>query len=156
MPPGSEGPPDPLLTDSGFSWLQVEFGSVIIGTGSGRFGALNDAIYSNNEETFVTVPSGRGSDVRGIWHNHITRSGSLQQAIDRYPSVFSDNRGDWAGLQALADASGVANPSLWLTGPDGVTREFKLSERAYYESLTEPQMERGEGLSGRERNEPRG
>lgn len=106
---------------------------------------------------YVALPSGSGSDVQGMWHNHIHRDGADQRAIDRYPSVYSDNRGDWAGLQALATAvapnNPAFNPSLWLTGPDGVTREFKLSEREYYESLTDEQMKEGEGLEGKERSE---
>jgi hypothetical protein len=38
-------------------------------------------------------------------------------------------------------------------GPDGVTREFKLSERAYFEGLEDPAKVKGEGLDGRERTQ---
>lgn len=153
VPPGFDGPADPLVSDQGFTWHDVEFGSIIIGTGGGRFGALNDAIYSNNEPKFVTLPSGAGSDVRGVWHNHIRQGTAQELSFGRYPSVYPGGGGDWAGLQALADKTGNPNPSLWLTGPDSITREFKLSEREYYQSLTDAQREQGVGLEGKERNE---
>ena len=38
-------------------------------------------------------------------------------------------------------------------GPDGITREFKLSERALFENLTPEQMAARVGLDGKERTD---
>jgi hypothetical protein len=114
-----------MTTEQGNTWKQVEFGTAIVSTGGGGFGAVNSAIYSDDQEF----------------------------AIAKYPSVFSSGSGDWAALADLAGKTNNPNPSLWLMGPDGMTREFKLSERAYFESLTDTQKEAQAGLQGRERNE---
>jgi hypothetical protein len=156
LPPGTEGPADPPVTDQGFTWREVEFGGIIIGVPGGRFGALNDAIYSNNDPNKATLPSGAGNDVRGVWHNHVQQGTAHDRGLARYPSSFAGGRGDWSALQSLAEKTGNPNPSLYLMGPDGVTREFTLSERAYFESLTDAQRGEGVGLAGKERNEPCG
>ena len=144
-----------MTTEQGNTWKQVEFGTAIVSTGGGGFGAVNSAIYSNDLVNRVALPSGFGSDVRGMWHNHPVKApvGSQEFAIARYPSVFPNGSGDWAALADLAGKTNNPNPSLWLMGPDGMTREFKLSERAYFESLTDTQKEAQAGLQGRERNE---
>lgn len=108
-------------------------------------------IYSSDQPGFAAIPSGIGQPVQGVWHSHITRGGPGQQAIDRYPSP-----GDWSTLEQVAGRAGaVRDPSLWITGPDGVTREFKLTERAYFESLATPtdssKLIAGVGLDGKER-----
>jgi hypothetical protein len=151
LPPGVSGPPDPVTTSTGNDWRSVEFGAVIIRNVDGSFGALNDMIYSSNLQGYAALPSGVGQPVQGLWHSHPTRGGSDQWAIDRYPSPD-----DWASLARVAGQAGAAaNPSLWITAPDGVTREFQLSERAYFESLSaDPsKMINGEGLDGRERTQ---
>ena len=156
VPPGA-GPSDPLITPGGSNWTQVEFGAVIVRNADGSYGALNDAIYSNDSPSQAHLPSFEGSDAVGIWHNHSTRGDPDQQMTDRYPSSYPDSRGDWDALQRLHDAVAPNNPnfnpSLWITGPDGITREFKLSDRASYESLTPDQMKAGEGLDGTERTQ---
>lgn len=151
------GPPNPLLTSNGFDWTQVEFGAIISrNAADGRFGALNDAIYSNGMPGYAHLPSLAGSDAVGIWHNHPRRGNEGQQDIDRYPSSAA-GRDDWDALQGLKDTVAPNDPnfdpSLWITGPDGTTREFKLSERAYYESLTSEQMQADEGLDGKGRTQ---
>ncbi|HEX8064196.1 MAG TPA: hypothetical protein VF535_13400 [Allosphingosinicella sp.] len=149
LPAGTAGPPDPMTTSAGNDWTTVEFGAVIVRNTDGSFGALNDMIYSSNLPGYAALPSGAGQPVQGLWHSHPTRGDAAQHAIDRYPST-----GDWAALARTADQAGAAaNPSLWITGPDGVTREFSLSERGYYESLAaDPsRMVDGEGLAGKER-----
>lgn len=152
-PPGA-GPPNPI-TSGGGDWKQVEYGAVIVRNPNGSYGALNDAIYSNGSPGFVTLPSFVGTNAVGFWHDHTTRDDPNQQAIDRYPS--SQAGGDWDELQRLHDqvAPGDASfdPSMWITGPDGATREFKLSERSYYESLESEQMAAGVGLNGKERTQ---
>jgi hypothetical protein len=154
-PPGA-GPPNPLTTPSGSDWTRVEFGAVITRGPDGRYGTLNDSIYSNDAFNFVVLPIS-GDNIEGIWHNHTVQGDANQQLVGRYPSNYADGRSDWTALQSLKD--NVApndpgyDPSLWLTGPDGVTREFKLSERAYYENLTDAQMQAGEGLNGKERTQ---
>jgi hypothetical protein len=151
LPAGVSGPPDPMTTSSGNDWRMVEFGAVIIRNADGSYGALNDMIYSSNQAGYVALPTGVGQPVQGLWHSHPTRGDSDQWAIDRYPSPA-----DWSGLARLVGQAGAAaNPSLWITAPDGVTREFQLSERAYFESLSaDPsKMVNGEGLNGRERTQ---
>lgn len=149
LPAGVSGPPDPVTTSAGNDWRTVEFGAVIVRNADGSFGALNDMIYSSNQPGYVALPSGSGQSVQGTWHSHPTRGDSDQRAIDRYPSP-----GDWASLARVAGQAGAAaNPSLWITGPDEVTREFSLSERSYFESLAaDPtKMVNGDGLAGKER-----
>lgn len=155
-PPGA-GPPNPVLTAAGNDWTQVEFGAIISrNAADGRFGALNDSIFSNDAPNFALLPNSAGSNAVGIWHNHPSQGGPEQWATARYPSSGA-GRDDWDALQRLHDMVAPNDPnfdpSLWITGPDGVTREFKLSERAYYENLTEDQMKAGEGLEGKERTQ---
>lgn len=149
LPAGVSGPPDPVTTSAGTDWTAVEFGAVIVRNADGSFGALNNMIYSSNQPNYVALPSGIGQPVQGLWHSHPTRDGPNQWAIDRYPSS-----GDWSGLARVAGQAGAAaDPSLWITGPDGVTREFSLSERSYFESLAtdSTKMVNGDGLAGKER-----
>jgi hypothetical protein len=151
LPAGISGPPDAIITSAGNDWRTVEFGAVIIRNADGTFGALNDMIYSSNLPGYVALPNGVGQAVQGVWHSHITRGDSDQRAIDRYPSP-----GDWSSLAGLAGQPGaIANPSVWITGPDGVTREFQLSDRAYFENLAKDpsRMINGEGLDGKERTQ---
>jgi hypothetical protein len=108
-------------------------------------------IYSNDEVLRATLPSGVGQPVQGAWHSHPVRGDAKQQMIDRYPSP-----GDWDALVHIGGQSGAtANPSLWITGPDGVTREFSLSDLAFFKSMEadRTRMENGEGLAGRERTQ---
>lgn len=151
LPAGVSGPPDPVRTSAGNDWRTVEFGAVIIRNADGTFGALNDMIYSSNQPGYVALPNGVGQAVQGVWHSHPTRGDFRQQAIDRSPSPA-----DWSNLAGIAGQAGAAsNPSLWIIGPDGVTREFSLSERSYFEALAKDpsKMENLEGLDGRERTQ---
>lgn len=134
---------------TGGDWTKVEFGAVIVKNPDGTFGALNNMIYSSNQATYVGLPDSSGQPVQGLWHSHPTRDDLEQRAIDRYPSPA-----DWNALARIAGQSGAAaDPSLWITGPDRVTREFKLSERSSVESLSVDQMKSGDGLAGRERTQ---
>lgn len=147
LPSGVSGPPDPVTTSSGNDWTKVEFGAVIVRNPDGSFGALNNMIYSSNQATYAALPASSGHPVQGIWHSHPLRGGVEQQAIDRYPSP-----GDWASLARIGGQAGAAaDPSIWLMGPDGITREFRLSERSTFENLSADQMKQGQGLPGRER-----
>lgn len=152
LPAGVSGPPDPVTTASGNDWRTVEFGAIIVRNSDGSYGALNNMIYSSDQAGYVALPSSVGQPVQGLWHTHPTRdSTTMQRAIDRYPSA-----GDWSALARIGGQTGAAaDPSLWITGPDSITREFKLSERAYYESLAaDPtKMVNGEGLDGKERTQ---
>ena len=97
----------------------------------------------------AALPSSVGQPVQGLWHNHPLRGGLGQQAIDMYPSPR-----DWATLADIGKQPGAAaDPSFWVTGPDGVTREFKLSERDYIEGLGPDRQANKEGLAGRERTQ---
>lgn len=150
LPAGVAGPPgNPLTTPSGNDYTKVEFGAVIVRNADGTYGAMNDTIYSNDLPDRVNMAIGSGHAVQGFWHSHPVRGSQGQQMLDRYPSEF-----DWQQLAGLAGKMGVVlNPSVWVMGPDGVTREFKLSERAYFESLDDPAKVKGEGLDGRERTQ---
>ncbi|HEX8238551.1 MAG TPA: hypothetical protein VF574_02300 [Allosphingosinicella sp.] len=152
LPPGVSGPPDPITTSSGNDWTKVEFGALIVKNSDGSFGAFNDLIYSNDDARYVLVPYNSTQPIQGFWHTHPAGADSAgQQAINRYPSPF-----DWNVLSQIAGrSSSVSDPSLWVTGPDGVTREFKLSERSYFEDLAENEsrMEDGDGLEGRARTQ---
>lgn len=149
LPPGVSGPEDPVTTSAGNDWRKVEFGAVIVRNPDGSFGPLNNMIYSSNHALYVGLPDSSGQPVQGLWHSHITRDGEGQRAIDRYPSP-----GDWNALARIGGQTGAAaDPSLWITGPDGVTREFKLSERSSIESLSDEQMKAGDGLPGKERTQ---
>lgn len=151
LPAGVSGPEDPVTTSSGNDWRKVEFGAVIVKNPDGTFGALNNMIYSSNQPGYVALPDSTGQPVQGLWHSHIRRDTPEQQAIDRYPSPR-----DWDALGRIGGQAGAAlDPSIWITGPDGITREFKLSERAYFEKLDDDplKMEKGEGLEGRERTQ---
>lgn len=151
LPPGVSGPEDPLTTSTGSDWTKVEFGALIVKNPNGTFGAFNDTIYSSDKAAYVLVPYNSTQPIQGLWHTHPAGTDSAgRQAINRYPSSF-----DWSVLSQIAGrSSSVSDPSVWVTGPDGVTREFKLSERSYFENLAqnESKMENGEGLEGRERN----
>lgn len=155
-PPGA-GPDNPLIS-GGADWTHIEYGAVIARNPDGSFGALNDAIYSNGAPNYVLLPISGGADIQGLWHNHITSADPIQQMVNRYPSVYEPNeRSDWTMLQDLKDHVAPNDPdydpSMWITGPDGATREFKLSERSYFEGLSREQMQAGEGLAGRERTQ---
>lgn len=155
--PPAAGPPNPILI-GGLSWQHVEFGAVIVRNADGSYGALNDAIYSNAAPGYVHTPDFAGTNAQGIWHNHPDRGDDRQDAIDSYPSASNQGqRSDWDVLQDLKDAVApndpTFDPSLWIMGPDGVTREFKLSERALLENLSPDQMAARVGLNGRERTQ---
>lgn len=149
LPSGVSGPEIPLSTSAGNNWTTVEFGAVIVKNLDGSYGAFNNMIYSSNQPLYAGLPNAAGQPVQGLWHSHITRGGPAQEAIDRYPSP-----GDWNALARVGGQTGTsADPSIWLTGPDKVTREFKLSERNAVEGLSEDQMKAGEGLAGRDRTQ---
>lgn len=116
----------------------------------GSFGALNDKIYSNDLNNYIQINYSTGQQVVGFWHSHPAASfGSIDIAKGRYPSAT-----DWNTLARIAGAAGAAsNPSLWIMDAKGTTREFKLDERGYFESLDDAQKGTGEGIAGRERSQ---
>ena len=146
------GPPNPLETPAGNDWTQVEFTAIITQNPDGSYGALNDQIYSNDAPGSATNPAITGTSAVGIWHNHPDRAGNDHDAIDRYPSV-----GESLGLAQMKSINSTNNPaydpSIFITAPDGVTREFKLSERAAIEALSTPDKVAGTGLAGKERSQ---
>lgn len=150
LPAGVAGPPNnPLTTPSGNDYTKVEFGAVIVRNADGTYGAMNDTIYSNDLPDRVNMAISSGHAVQGFWHSHPVRGDAGQRMIDNYPSSF-----DWGQLAGMAGKLGVVlDPSVWIMGSDGITREFKLSERAYFEGLEDPAKAKGEGLDGRERTQ---
>lgn len=124
--------------------------SLIVKNQDGSFGTLNDFIQSYDAESVAPVPSlaGAGQNFYELWHNHPDRGDDLTDAHDMYPSPA-----DWNALQAAArevrPGDMLFSPSLWLTDPSGVTREFTLSERAYFAGLFLSDF----GLAGHERTQ---
>lgn len=149
LPPGVSGPEDPVTTSTGNDWTKVEFGALIVKNPNGSFGAFNDMIYSSDKAAYVLVPYNSTQPIQGFWHSHPTVPDLGQRLVDRYPSPA-----DWYALNQIAGrATAVSDPSLWITGPDGITREFKLSERNYFEGMDETRKKNGEGLDGKERTQ---
>jgi hypothetical protein len=148
LPTDVSGPVNPVTTASGNDWTQVEFGALIVRNSDGSFGALNDKIYSNDLNNYVQINYSPGQPVVGFWHSHpAVGSGNIDIAKGRYPSAS-----DWNTLARIAAGAGAgSNPSLWIMDAKGVTREFKLDERRYFESLDDAQQVGGEGLAGKER-----
>ena len=50
LPPSVAGPPNPMQSAGGSDWTEVEFGAVIVQNADGTFGALNDTIYSSDQQ----------------------------------------------------------------------------------------------------------
>lgn len=150
LPAGVSGPVDPVTTSTGNDWRTVEFGTMIVKNPDGSFGALKDAIYSNDLPRGVQIQYNTAEPVQGLWHSHPgTNRSSDQQLIDRYPSSY-----DWDMLERIAAGAGaVSNPSLWIMDSFGTTREFKYDERDYFRNLLneDSKMVNGDGLEGRER-----
>lgn len=154
-PSSAAGPVDAgiaIRTPAGNDWTKVEFGAVIVKNSDGTFGAHNDKIYSGDDPRGVKLAAPKSADISGTWHSH--GSGGIE---NYYPSDrLSGAVNDWQQLQALKNNYAPNNPSydpsMWITGSDGVTREFKLSQREYFESLSLDQKRSGEGLKSTERS----
>lgn len=140
-----------------FDWKGVEYSAVVVKNSDGSFGAMNSTIYTLGEKTFSSVPMpDQSAHVMGIVHNHPDALGEQTEDLrQRYPSGGAES-GDWNALQRLYDryigSRPGYDPSVWIVDAWGVMREFKLSERAYFESLTPTQVQDGVGLEGKERN----
>jgi hypothetical protein len=156
-PPGTFGPIDTTGFSTGNpNWLHAEYIG-FLGAG-GQIGTTVVEVtgrggYSPDFSQFVGA-------VEGFVHNHPayflnSSTGQFEERSDflkaenRYPST-----GDWNVLQAIADrygpTTGNTNPSLYLVDPFGVAREFRLSDRAVFEALSQSQRQAGVGLAGRE------
>lgn len=148
LPANVSGPVDPVKTSSGNDWTKVEFGALIVKNSNGSFGALNDTIYSNDLSNYIQIQYNTPQSIQGFWHSHPdTNSGIIDKLKGRYPSSA-----DWNTLARIAGGAGaVQDPSLWIMDYSGTTREFKLSERSYFESLDDTQQVEGTGLDGKER-----
>jgi hypothetical protein len=88
----------------------------------------------------------------GLIHNHPEiLGGDDVDLLQRYPSER-----DWEALGVLHGIFSPTNtgydPSLWLLDSYGVLREFKLSEKGYFDGLTIADRAAGVGLEGRERS----
>ena len=120
---------------SGANLHGIEFSAVVGFTSDGRFGAVGQEIWTEDKEGESFVPTAFTGNALGIWHNHPDRGGEDSDKLDAYPS-----RGDWGVLGELGTALSPGwpgyDPSMWITDPNGVTREFKLSERSTYENMS--------------------
>lgn len=122
------------------SAARSEYATVIVRKPSGNFGALNNAIYTDQSPITVDLIDNIPNDIShgfGLIHNHPASPGDgyLEHLANAYPSST-----DWQGLENLAarvaDASRV---SLWIINFYGALREIKLSDQAKYEALTADQ-----------------
>ncbi len=149
---------NPSLSRAFVSWIGAELGAYvgpngIIPSTNPHTGQL-EYTYVAWDGTIELAPPPPGAD--GIIHNHPYfaylggvddfRSRTLvERKEDRYPSGL-----DWDALDQLFErnSNGDPNfdPSLYLIDPNGVLREFKYSDRAYFESLTAVQKLNGVGL----------
>jgi hypothetical protein len=126
---------DDVYGPTEFNWKNAEYSALVTRKGDGSYGAYNNKIYSRGlpDRGSAPTPDG-GVFVAGIVHNHPDILGDDNEDLNqRYPSP-----GDWKALQLLHDKYSSSfpgyDPSLWVVDAAGVTREFKLSERAYFDS----------------------
>jgi len=149
---------NPSLSRAFVSWIGAELGAYvgpngIIPSTNPQTGQL-EYTYVAWDGTIELAPPPPGAD--GIIHNHPLYEyvGPIDdfdirepdyQKLDRYPSA-----NDWDALDILFErnSNGDPNfdPSLYVIDGFGVMREFSLSERVYFESLTRDQRLRGIGL----------
>lgn len=99
----------------------------------------------------------------GFLHNHSDTGNVQENNIARYPSYYANATDDWQALanfkQQVAPNDPSFDPSIWIMDSNGVVREFKLSEREYYEDLAKNNVEGmeaedGAGLADKERTNP--
>lgn len=127
---------------------------MIVQNSDGTYGPYNNEITTSDTPNCVAIPKPDGVEgVQGIWHNHTSVTGVTGPAAN-YPSNNGLGRGDWDALQGLKDKYGPNgssfDPALWINGPDGETREFRLSDRDKFEGLTDAEKAEGVGLEGTE------
>lgn len=118
----------------------VEFGTIIVRNSDGSYGAVNNMIYTDDLPGRVDIEDNLPADLStmvGIIHNHPgTSTGDYSTNLFySYPSA-----GDWQSLANLSSRSGAPNPSIWLIDAFNNVREFRLSDRQKYESLSEDEM----------------
>lgn len=91
------------------------------------------------------LPDGQSGDIVGVIHNHPDKrtNNFSSDEINRYPSAD-----DWeiAEEDYIGNGADPDNFSLFIVDTEGELREFKYSERHYYENLTGSQKEDGENL----------
>jgi hypothetical protein len=123
-------------TTSGASWSGIEFSAVVVFDWNGNFGAQDGEIWTKDSSGSTFMPQAFLATSVGFWHSHPDRGDADMDVLDAYPS-----QGDWATLenmyQALKDSWPGYDPSIWLTDPTGVTREFKYSEKSTYMSMND-------------------
>ncbi len=134
----------------GPSWRGAEYIAMITRDADGNFGAGGGTISTDGllRGANLTNPTLEAGEVAiGIIHNHPDLLGPAEDdAEGRYPSSMTDGPDDWDALARFAQAYGVANPSLFIIDNVGVTREYRLSDRAFFESMTAQQRIDGVGL----------
>jgi hypothetical protein len=134
----------------GPSSREAEYIAVITRDAAGNFGAAGGTIRTDGLLNGANLPNpvlAAGEVAIGIIHNHPNLSGdAINDAIGRYPSSNSDGYDDWDALARFARDYNVVNPSIFIIGTRGVTREYRLSDRAFFEALSEFQLENGVGL----------
>jgi hypothetical protein len=138
-------------TTSGASLTGIEFSGLIVQNGiGGNYGTWFNQIWTRDSQNGTFMPTAFPGLTVGYFHNHPDRGDDYTDAHDSYPSPS-----DWNVLEDIKASQQFVNPnldpSLWLMDPNGVVREFKLSEKAYFTGLSLPDMGNRVGLAGRER-----
>jgi hypothetical protein len=136
-----------------YNWKEHEYSALVGVRWDGSFGAVDQMIFTKGLAASSSVPKPDGADfVAGLIHNHPDILGDAGEDLQqRYPSPR-----DWEALEVLHGIFSPTNPgydpSLWLLDARGVLREFKLTEKGYFDGLDVPDRAAGVGLDGRERS----
>ena len=158
-PPGSFGPFIPDRNNP--TWRDAELVQLIGPDGTVPFtnpeGGTVDRLWVVGLGAGIAQYMPETDLIQGMVHSHPATiyDGTIGEYRNLTPEERADNRypssADWAALTSIAKREGgVTDPSLYLIGPDGVTREFKLSERTKFEALTDEDRQNGAGLEGGE------
>ena len=148
----TQNPNNAILSRADLSWLGAEI-ALFVGP-DGVVKAVHPGETVATDTVFIAwdgsielnaenpIPPG----AEGVIHNHplyeydevadeFRITTTVSQAENRYPS---DN--DWATLELMYQSNKGDNdnfdPSLYIVGPDGVTREFSYSDKAKFQALT--------------------
>lgn len=125
------------ITELVNTYGKYEFVGVVVRNSDGSFGMANDELSTKWEVGHSTFDDlGDYTHAYGMVHNHpFNSSDYYSNFIQRYPSSA-----DWQSLDRMI--AGGANPahlSVYVLDPFGTMREFKYSDRARYESMTDSQ-----------------
>ena len=118
-----------------------EFAITIVNNSDGTFGAYQDSIFTNYANSYVNFPAPRDGSVTGFVHNH---AWSTDTSIDPFINQRSQypSGPDWEQADKVVAEGGTSDPdnlSIYIIDVDGVIREFRYTDKAFYQSLTNQQ-----------------